>query len=309
MRIEPHRGNGAGRDLDEIERDVQSIRSDMGETLRQLEQRFSPRDLLEQLTRGTQTFGTGSSDFVKNLGAAVRDNPVPMLLLATGAASLLWADRNAGSVRSSRPRGSRALDTLKEGTEAARERATDLAEGAKERASQFADDAKDLAEDARNRASRFAENAKELAENTRDRASQLQGRVREGADELRQRGDQLLHEQPMIVVGVGLTLGAILGASLPTSERERSAARPLAQRALGTVNEALQRGNEALQRGAERVQGTSEGGDSDSDSDSDTDEPANQTAFSAGAPAGVLGEPRPADPTDIPIEPEDERIP
>jgi len=307
--VEPHRGNGPShaRDLDEIERDAQTIRSEMGETLRQLEQRFSPHDLLGQLTRGTQTFGTGSSDFVRNLGATLRDNPVPVLLLATGAASLLLADRSAGPMRASEYRDSRMLDSLKGGAETARERAADLAEGAKQRASDFAESAKDLAESTRSRASQFGESTRELAESARDRASRLQGRVRESASELRQRGDQLLHEQPMIVVGLGLTLGAIFGASLPTSERERRAARPLAQR----VDEALQRGaeralgsvDESLQRGAERGQEAS-GGDSDIGDGNSAEEPVSAAA----APAGVLAEPRPADPTDIPIEPEDERI-
>jgi hypothetical protein len=86
-------GNSRTRSPAEIDSDLATIRSEMSATLRDLEDKFSPRALLEQLFSRAQGASHGSSEFVGNLGATIRDNPVPVLLLASGVVSLLASER------------------------------------------------------------------------------------------------------------------------------------------------------------------------------------------------------------------------
>ena len=80
--------NGADRSPDEIERDIADIRSRMDKTLDELEFRLSPG----QLT-------SGAVDLVKDvmrgdpsrLGDAVRNNPIPVVMIGIGALWLAFA--------------------------------------------------------------------------------------------------------------------------------------------------------------------------------------------------------------------------
>jgi uncharacterized protein (TIGR02284 family) len=81
-------GTGADRSPDEIERDIADIRSRMDRTLDELEFRLSPG----QLT-------SGAVDLVKDvmrgdpsrLGDAVRNNPIPVVMIGIGALWLAFA--------------------------------------------------------------------------------------------------------------------------------------------------------------------------------------------------------------------------
>jgi len=159
MTLETQRTNGThrARSVHEIESDARSIRHEMSQTLRKLEDKFSPRDLVSQFTHGTYTLGSGSSDMIKNLGATARDNPVPLLLVATGIVALLASDRRRTAPGASFRGGG--------GGGEERERGALLAEKAKG----FGQTAKELGESARG-----------LTETAKERAQRLQGRAREG---------------------------------------------------------------------------------------------------------------------------------
>jgi ElaB/YqjD/DUF883 family membrane-anchored ribosome-binding protein len=180
MKYEEYTTNGHGRARGpaEIDSDLSAIRSEMSETLHLLEDKFSPRALLEQLFSGARArasgAGHGSSEFVGNLGATIRDNPVPVLLLASGVVSLLAADRP-------------------------REQASKLGE----------------------RASELGERASELRAHARETGTAASERVRDAVHQTRERGSRTIQEEPLVIVGLGLAIGAMLGAGMPVSERER----------------------------------------------------------------------------------------
>jgi hypothetical protein len=84
------------RTASEIERDLDRTRAEMSETIDALQERLSPGQLFEQGMRyfysgGGRTFTDGAAEFAQNFGRAVRDNPIPFALVATGLAWLMVA--------------------------------------------------------------------------------------------------------------------------------------------------------------------------------------------------------------------------
>jgi len=66
----------------EIEHEVERTRAGLTETLEELRDRASPGQLFEQALDYAKT--SGGAEFTRNLGAAVRDNPLPLLLIGAG---------------------------------------------------------------------------------------------------------------------------------------------------------------------------------------------------------------------------------
>ncbi len=266
---EQHRGNGSStngstsssteRNLQELEREVQDIQQEMGSTLRQLEERLSPRAMLEQLMNGAQHLTAGSSNFVKNLGATVRDNPIPVMLLATGVVSLLASGRRAPAKASGSSMTSDS-STIRGSGESIGERASELTEDAKQTAEH-------LQERLRGKAVQLGSKAAELGGDAKQKAMQLQTRVREGAADLRERGSQLLQDEPMLVIGAGVLLGAIIGASFPPSSGEQRVAGSIGGSLGSMAQGALGKLKETVHEGAERIQESMEGMHADQEQD------------------------------------------
>ena len=87
---------------DQLEQDLQRDRQRLGETLSAIEQRMSPGALLDE---AMAWFGSGSKDVAANLGAQVRDNPMPVLLTGVGLAWLMMSQNRTPAAASSASRG------------------------------------------------------------------------------------------------------------------------------------------------------------------------------------------------------------
>ena len=79
----------------EIERDVEDTRARLAGTLGELRDRASPGQLFEQALDYAKQ--SGGSDLARNLGASVRDNPLPLLLIGAGIGWLMLSDRRSGT--------------------------------------------------------------------------------------------------------------------------------------------------------------------------------------------------------------------
>lgn len=78
----------------EIQREMRETRDDMRRTIRAIEDTFSPEALVD---RAIEYVRRGPGDFIGNLGATVRDNPVPVALAATGLVWLAASTRDRGN--------------------------------------------------------------------------------------------------------------------------------------------------------------------------------------------------------------------
>jgi DNA-binding protein YbaB len=71
----------------EIEREVESTRAGLEDTLGQLRDRVQPRAVVDEVWEFAS--GSGGGDFARNLGRSVRDNPIPVVLIGAGLAWLM----------------------------------------------------------------------------------------------------------------------------------------------------------------------------------------------------------------------------
>ncbi|BBI48746.1 hypothetical protein HORIV_11670 [Vreelandella olivaria] len=70
------------RSSEEIEKDIHQSRERLDSTLNEIEERFSPQQLLntsyDYLRHG------GANEFVANLGTTIKQNPLPFLVTTAG---------------------------------------------------------------------------------------------------------------------------------------------------------------------------------------------------------------------------------
>jgi ElaB/YqjD/DUF883 family membrane-anchored ribosome-binding protein len=220
-------GEAAMRDREETS--DEDMRSGPSTKTRRREQGFSPRAVLDDLFERARGIGEGSGDFVGNLGATVRDNPIPVMLLAAGVASLVASERMSGGRRS------RARGRLEDWDEDDGSALTAMTSKAREAAGEL------------------GEKASELGERAKERGTAVRERMRGTMLEVRQKSARTLEEEPFVVVGLGLALGALLGAGLPVTERERRTLGPARERLLERAREVARQGAERVREGAERV--------------------------------------------------------
>jgi uncharacterized protein YjbJ (UPF0337 family) len=226
----------------EIERDVERSRARLVGTAEELRNRVSPGQLAEQAVDWLR--GSGGNEFLHNLGATLRDRPVPVLLVATGVAWLALGGR-AGEPRrypadwspGRYPGESHAGESYPAETDATGGAGgPSLTERAGEAARETWSSVTGTAQSA-------AERAAEAAHGAASRAGQTLGSVRDSARHAAQYGRdagrglaEAVEEQPLLLGALGLALGAALGALFPTTETEDRLMGETRERVAGQVS-------------------------------------------------------------------------
>ena len=240
----------------EIEREVEGTRAQLSETLGALRDSASPGQLVDRAVDYLR--GSGGADFTRNLGEAVRDNPLPVLLIGAGIGWLLLSGkqgtggrggaepqrllpaptsagraeaRRSGAVRVGPPGGDEGPSLAERASSAAgaaRERAGAAVDGVRDTASGMADQAGDAMSGAYRAAAdatgSVAEDVGATARAAARRAGELGQEAREQAGRLGGSAQQglgwLLREQPLVLGALGVALGAAVGAVLPGTRAE-----------------------------------------------------------------------------------------
>jgi len=266
----------------EIEREVEGTRARLTETIEELRKRASPGQLMDQVVDYVR--GSGGADFAQNLGQAVRDNPIPVLLIGGGIAWLMLSGKQtttAASATEPRPGmraqspGYRQAPETGAGTPpgegvqshnfALADRALDVASAAREQVGAASEGLRTAASDI---AGQAAEAAGSAYGSVADAASSVAAKVgatttaalqrvtdlgrdaREQATGMsasaQQRLSGLLQEQPLVLGALGVALGAAVGALLPSTSAEN--------RLMGETRDALgSKVQEAVEEGYARV--------------------------------------------------------
>ena len=240
----------------EIEREVEGTRAQLTETLGALRDSASPGQLMDRAVDYLR--GSGGADFTRNLGEAVRDNPLPVLLIGAGIGWLLLSGkqdkggsgraepqrllpaptttsqaekRRSGAVRvgpAGGDEGPPLAERASSAAGAARERAGAAVEGVRDAASGMAEQAGDAVGGAYRAAADIAGSmAEDVGATVRAaarRAGDLGQEAREQAGRLGGSAQQglgwLLREQPLVLGALGVALGAAVGAVLPGTRVE-----------------------------------------------------------------------------------------
>jgi Protein of unknown function (DUF3618) len=208
-----------------VQREVQQSRAEVEETLEAIQERLSPGQMFEQVVDYMRS--SNGSDFLRNLGTMVRDNPVPVALVGTGLVWLMLCSSRSGRREYDEDddlpepygeshRGNELSEDAGQGArwgESARETAREWSHGARTAARGARDRAARLGASARDRLSDTGEQLWQGARDAGDRASYYGRRVRRGFFDT-------LHEQPLVLGALGLAAGAAIGAALPATEKE-----------------------------------------------------------------------------------------
>jgi hypothetical protein len=245
----------ATKDPETLEREIDQTRASMDRTLDRLERRLTAGQLLDEFLR---FLGRSGGELGKSLGHAVKENPMPALLTATGIAWMMFS-RGRGS--SSGPYGysseagygeteygdteegtmSKMTGAIKSGASSARSQLQASKDALKGTVYEGTGAVKDTF-------NRTTDAVKGSIGKTANLA-QVQGRrAREGFN-------SLLEEQPLMLGALGIALGAAIGAALPSTESED---RMMGEARDKTIGKLKERGAERFEQARETVKQTAE---------------------------------------------------
>jgi Protein of unknown function (DUF3618) len=222
---------------EQLEREAERTRADLAATLDELRGRMTPGQMFDEVMEYAREGTVG--DFARNLRRQVGNNPVPAALAGIG---LAWLMMSAGRATS---RGPSAAGTTDEWSAGARDVASrswdtgtrtmhDVRDGLSGTASSAADKARRAMDGVRDTVSDAAESVSETASSAASRLSEkakvagtafgnvaheAQSRVSSAASTGRS-WLSAAAEQPLVLAGIGIAIGAALGAALPVTETE-----------------------------------------------------------------------------------------
>lgn len=230
------------KDPQTLEREIDLKRAEISGTVAALEHKLSPGELFERALG----FARGNGrEFADNLGASVKANPLPMLLTTVGLAWMMLNQGRGAAV------GYHADDPL-HGDSATGEA------GLRAKAAELKARAAGGVGHARERASATTHRAGDAVHRAGDA-------VRHRAADARNSLEVLMREQPLAIGAMGIALGAMLGAMLPSTRREDellgSASDKARSKAKELAGSGLERANEQLaRRGSQQAAGNGSGG-------------------------------------------------
>jgi ElaB/YqjD/DUF883 family membrane-anchored ribosome-binding protein len=249
---------------EQLEREAEATRARIAETLAELRTRITPGQIVDEAFDYAR--GSNGGDWVRNLGRQLADNPLPAALMGAGLAWMMTAQRRAGETQTAET-GDGSVDTTesanindrttamasshfdkttKRTTKHKTKSATDAASDAHKTYSEVGADktgasdalsvpakAAELAGNAYERASDAVERAKETTTEAYDRARDVARRSVSSAVDGTRGLTRFMREEPMVLAGLGIALGALVGALLPATEIEN--------RTMGEASDALKR--------------------------------------------------------------------
>jgi ElaB/YqjD/DUF883 family membrane-anchored ribosome-binding protein len=222
--------------VEQLELKAEQDRAAVAGTLEELNKRLTPGELVDQVLGYIKG---GGGEFLNNLGKQVTDNPMPVTLMGAGLAWFLFA-KNAG-VNGNGAMPSRGMyypgsgpSNAKGAAEYAKDAASgigdtassavhkvgDMASSAADGVGDAVGDAIGAAKDAANSAADSAASAYRNAADTLSMAKDTAMQAEQTAMTAARNAVAFCQDQPLILVGVGLALGAAIGAALPGTKFE-----------------------------------------------------------------------------------------
>jgi ElaB/YqjD/DUF883 family membrane-anchored ribosome-binding protein len=210
----------------QLELETEEARARVNNTLEELRTRTTPGQLVDQVIDYARDSSGG--EFFTNLSRQVVNNPMPVVLLGT---SLAWLAIRQARRSTNADRGSDIPDAtasmardasvpLGDHMEAATDAVRESMRDANAKLGAVAQSASDTFGEIRERASdayaRAAQSARRAASGVGDATTEAQQSV---AD-LSRNFVALCKEQPILMAGIGIALGAAIGALLPSSTAE-----------------------------------------------------------------------------------------
>jgi len=236
------------RRAEELENDIERTRAEVSSTIDAIQSKLTPGQMMDQAFAYART--SLPADFGVNLGNTVRDNPIPVALIGVGVAWLMMRGPQSDGLARERRLAAEyeaglsggayfpeSDDRSAEGSKVGRvitkvsTKARDLKDQASEAGHNLSEKASELGQRISGTASSLAGQARETMSSAREKVSGSAGGARSRASEIGERSQEryyrtkgnvshMLDEQPLLVGALGLAVGTLLGAALPSTRRE-----------------------------------------------------------------------------------------
>lgn len=211
------------RHPDEIEKDIHQSRERLDSTLHQIEDRFSPDQLLhttyDYLRQG------GANEFFSNLSTTIKQNPVPVLLTGAGLGWLMLRQSNPQAEKPSYATNVHATSEYSGQPAVAGQNGGEQDSGS--RMQQAKESAQHIGHSAKGAAQHLGEKAQQMGGQMHDSVSHAQQGSHDRFDHMKERAHQasdyssdFVQEHPMVVAALGFALGAALAGICPTTRKE-----------------------------------------------------------------------------------------
>lgn len=209
---------------EQLERQTEQNRAEVELTIDELRARLTPGQIVDEILSYAKD---GGRQFTANLGRQISNNPLPVTLIGAGIAWFLFGKDGSASGASYQSSGYGGRGMAGDAGTAARE----AAGGVREAAEDTFDSVRHAAESAGSAVSDTARSLGETAASTYDAASSkvsdIATKASSKAAEMEHKALMATHDlvdqvkaQPLMLVGIGLMLGAAIGAAFPTTEVE-----------------------------------------------------------------------------------------
>lgn len=205
---------------EQLEREAELCRQQLLGTMSELRSCLKPREMMD---RAIDYVSDGdSAAFARNFKAQVVANPLPATLMSAGLAWLMLA----GKTRPDRPRSSdgasRTMQDLHDGMADITAAAAEAGHGMMDQASSAAAGIKDAAAATIGTAGETYEDLADRASRSATAATDAARKLGESAKTTGRTVADFCREQPLVVAGLGIAIGAALGALLPNTDVEDS---------------------------------------------------------------------------------------
>ena len=199
----------AAKDPETLEREINQTRAEMNETLDSLERKLTAGQLLDQCLK---FFGRTGSEIGSSIGQSVKENPMPVLLTATGIVWMMFGSRQ--------DRPTARYSEIDNDTDSA-DFYQDSGDGALakvgEKLKSGATAARGQLASSKNSVN---QTVNKTTESVRDTVNKTASAAQAQAKRARDGFNSLLEDQPLIVGAMGVALGAAIGAAIPSTEQE-----------------------------------------------------------------------------------------
>lgn len=235
-----------GKGSTQLEEEIVLIREQMDSTWREIERRFSTGALLDQ---AIQYIRGGPGEYVDNLGRALKENPIPATMVGIGLTWLMSSSRpyhqEPGKSAAVRERAEKAKGRLHETASRIHEKASHVSHSVGEKIHGF----EEKLHGGREKLHDTREGIHEKREEWAATAHHVGDRAKSGLN----RANQLYHDQPLVLGAIGIALGAVLGAALPSTRKEDELLGPERDRILAQAKDTGRRQMEKGRVVAERA--------------------------------------------------------
>jgi ElaB/YqjD/DUF883 family membrane-anchored ribosome-binding protein len=245
----------------DLEREGEEIRADLDRTLDEIERKLSPGELLD---RSMEFFRNNGSEFIREAGETVRNNPIPVLLTAAG---LIWlttavASKASRSSSTSSPDEGEEFSSLR-GSSGGEYGESDYAAGSENYGQEnYAQ------QDTQSRVRSTTQRVKGKLSNSMHALQERTGKA--GANI-----NNLVQQQPIALGALALAAGALIGAALPITQYENRLIGPVHDRTLARAKQAGEKQYENLRQAVSSAteQGNGSNGSNASSAQRSQDQP------------------------------------